>query len=149
MPLLVLHDLWLYLLSAALAFILLFLFCEVVLDNWITKSWLRVLYGPGSSAGFLQSSPVIAFNLLSFVVYGVAAYFGQLGYAFGWYAVVVATDIFVSQYTLTRDDESGNAGPLAPHDQAGVILISLVHDAIVAALVVGATLFFLQAVVLK
>src|SRR5262249_51848605 len=96
-----------------------------------------------------ERTPRLAFNLISFVVYVAAVALGQFGYAFGWFAIVAATDIFVSAFNLLgKDTASGRLDMPPPDVQVGLTLMNLSIDAVVAALVIGGTLLFQQVVVL-
>lgn len=149
-PLLELSNPWLYWLIAVVGLILLFLFDQIVIYGVVPSFWIRWLYGrPIVFQGIRRASPIMAFNVVSLVVYVVATSLGEFGYAFAWYGIVVATDIFISRFSVTVMDQDGKTSPVASDLQSALILIDLVLDAIVAALIVGLTVLFLQAVVLK
>jgi len=85
------------------------------------------------------SVPATVFLLLSLLVYAVATYIGQVGYACAWYAILAARDICASPLNLFHSDQSGASMPLPPPVQTEVLYIDLVMDALIAILAVGVT----------
>jgi hypothetical protein len=152
MPLLVTQSLWLYLPLAAVCLLGLFAFVGFVLNRLVFELWMKrtssvksrgYVFGP-----HVVSAPAMVFLLLSLLVYAVATYLGQVGYAFAWYAIVAAADIFASPLGLFQIDPTGKPSPMSPRVQKDLLHIDLVMDALIAAIAVGATYLFQHAVVL-
>jgi hypothetical protein len=149
-PLLTLHDAWVYWLIAAIGVALPFLFCQFILFAVFPGYWLRKFTGLKlrTEASPILMSPRIAFNTISLIVYIVAASLDQIPYAFAWFGIVAAADIFVSAADFTHKDQYGNYSLGSPPIQSGLVMIAIVCDALAAALMVGSILVFRQAVVL-
>ena len=152
MPILVRHSPWLYWLLATLCLFSLFAFIGFGLNRLVFEFWIKrtssvkakgYVFGP-----HLLSVPVTVFLFLSLLVYAIATYLGQFGYAFAWYAIVAATDIFASPLNLFQMDPTGAQTPAPPSIQRDLLHIDLVVDALIAASAVGATYLFLNVVVL-
>jgi hypothetical protein len=152
MPLLVTHSPWLYWFLAALCLVGLYTVCYFILSRTFCELWIRrtssvkaqgYIFGPSKI-----SVPATVFLLLSLLVYATAAYLGQVGYAFAWYAILAAIDIFSSPLGLFHSDPTGAPRPLPPPVQTEILYIDLVTDALIAVSAVGATYLFLNAVVL-
>jgi hypothetical protein len=152
MPVVVIHDLWLYLLVATGSFILLFVICQYVLLGIVSDFWIRRVHKKKlpdndlSPAEYPLAGKILL--VLSLLVYSAAAFFGQFGYAFGWFAIVAGVDIFVSRFNVYETDKKGKEAPVAPSTQAEFVQIDLIFDTLMAALAVGGTLLFLQTVTL-
>jgi len=152
MPILVIQSLWLYLLLATLCLVVLFAFIGFVLNRLVFEFWMKRT-GSVASRGYIfgpyvVSVPAMVFLLLSLLVYAVATYLGQVGYVFAWYAIVAATDVFVSPFNLWQTDPTGKPGPMPPPVQFELLHIDLVVDAVIAVIAVGVAYLFQHAVVL-
>jgi hypothetical protein len=151
MPLLLIQLAWLYWLLAALCFIGLYAIAEG-LNRLSYELWIKrtssvkergYVFGP-----YRNSVPAMVFLLLTLLVYAVVTYIGQVGYVFAWYAILVAIDVFLSPSNLVQLDPNGETRSVPHAVQFELLHIDLVMDAVIAALAVGATYLFLNAVVL-
>jgi hypothetical protein len=75
----------------------------------------------------------MVFLLLTLLVYVVATYLGQFGYAFAWYAIVAAADIFASPMNLYEIDRNRAPRSVPPNIQLALLHIDLALNAVAPA----------------
>jgi hypothetical protein len=151
MPLFVTHSSWVYWALAAVCLFVLFAAAQI-LNRLSYELWIKrtssvkergYVFGP-----YRSSVPAMVFLLLTLLVYAVVTYIGQVGYVFAWYAILVAINVFLSPSNLVQLDPNGETRSVPHAVQFELLQIDLVMDAVIAALAVGATYLFLNAVVL-
>jgi hypothetical protein len=88
MPLLVTHSPWVYWFLAGIGFIVHNGFSYRVVNRVFYQKWVRNTSGYKAQGYFhgplVDSAPAMVFLGLSLLVYSVATYLGQYGYAFAW-----------------------------------------------------------------